>query len=135
MRTGLDTSVVLRLLVGEPAAQAAAARSWLTELLKAGHAVVVSDIVIAESYHAMVYHYGFSKKDALAALFKMLVSRTVTATGQAAAVLLEEKLATATLGFVDRLIHAGYLASGNQWATFEKGAAKLPKTVLLNAVP
>lgn len=133
MRIGLDTSVVLRLILGEPTGQAEAARLWITGVLKAGNTTVVSDLVIAETYHALIYHYRLNKKEALGAIFQMLISRTVMAAGQAAAVLLEDKLATATPGFVDRLIHAGYLAEGDQWATFEKGASKMPKTMVLKA--
>ena len=133
MRFGLDTSVVLRLITGTPAKQADTALAWLTAQIKAGHTAIVSDLVVAESYFALIHHFGYSKKESLAALFRMLLSRTVVPTGQAGSVLLGNRLATATPGFVDRLIHAAYLAEGDHWATFEKSAASLPKTTVLKA--
>ena len=46
MTLGLDTSVVLRLLTGEPAAMAAACRERLEAVARAGDKVVISDLVV-----------------------------------------------------------------------------------------
>ncbi len=131
MPTGLDTSVVLRLITGEPAEQSQAARVWLSELLRSGGTAAVSDLVVAEAYHALQYHYGMSKKVALEALFRMFLSRTVMPAGQAAKVLLQNDLATAKPGFVDRLIHAAYTASNGKMVTFEKSGKALERTMVL----
>ena len=58
MKAGLDTSVVLRLLLGQPADQAARAVAFLDELSRGGHHAVVSDLVVAEAYFALQHHYG-----------------------------------------------------------------------------
>ena len=129
--TGLDTSVILRLVTGEPVEQSEAARLWLTNLLRSGGTAVVSDLVVAETYHALQYHYGMSKKDALAALFSMFLSRTILPAGQAAKVLLQSGLATAKPGFVDRLIHAAYTIPEGNMATFEKSGKTLENTTIL----
>jgi len=54
---GLDTSVVLRLLIGEPRAQADVARRRIERALIAGEKVVVTDLVVAEAFHALRHHY------------------------------------------------------------------------------
>ena len=127
---GLDTSVVLRLITGDPEEQSQTARLWLTDLLRSGGTATVSDLVTAEAYHALQYHYGMSKKDALAALFRMFLSRTVLPAGQAASVLLQNGLATAKPGFVDRLIHASYTIPEGKMVTFEKSGKTLERTTV-----
>jgi len=64
----LDTSVVLRLLVAEPADQYGKASAFLSQSLKRGARVHVGDLVLAEAYFALQSFYGLSKKDALKAL-------------------------------------------------------------------
>mgnify|MGYP001569072089 CR=1 FL=1 len=59
MSLGLDTSVLLRLLVGEPVALATKAQNRLVEAHHIRQAVIISDLVIAEAYHALKHHYGF----------------------------------------------------------------------------
>ena len=54
---GLDTSVVVRLLVGVPESQALAAKDFLDACQLAGTRACVSDMVVAEAYHALIYHY------------------------------------------------------------------------------
>lgn len=74
MKFGLDTTVVLRLLVGAPPAQAALAQRRLERALVAGDTVVVSDLVVAEAFHALHYHYGVPKDLARTELRTMLNS-------------------------------------------------------------
>lgn len=65
MKIGLDTSVILRLLIGEPAAQAERAWRALTEARAAGDATVLSDLVVSETYFALQHHYRVPKAEAL----------------------------------------------------------------------
>jgi predicted nucleic acid-binding protein len=65
---GLDTSVVLRLLIGEPRAQAEAARRRIERALIAGEKVVVTDLVVAERFHALRHHYDVPQATALGRL-------------------------------------------------------------------
>jgi len=122
---GLDTSVVVRLLVGEPVVQAEAARGFLDELFLANQKAVISDLVVSEVYFALQFHYGVPKADALEALNSLFDSGEVVALGSAAAVLQTEHLASAKPGFIDRLIHAGYQKHGGSMVTFEKKASRL----------
>jgi len=56
---GLDTSVVVRLLVGLPEALAQAAQRRLERAVETGERVFVSDLVIAEAYFAARPDSGF----------------------------------------------------------------------------
>lgn len=129
-RVGLDTSFVLRLLVGEPVDQAQAAVAYLDLLKTSGKRAVVNDLVISETYFALQHHYGVPKQVALDHLREFLASPEIEATGEALTLLQMTGLGKAKPGFVDRLIHAHYLNEADGMATFEKAPAKLPKVVI-----
>lgn len=131
MNVGLDTSVVMRLLIGRPPAQTAAALAFLDDLQRRGDHAVVSDLVISEAYFALQFHFKVSKAEALSALASLLSTGEISASGQAGKVLTQPGLATAKPGFVDRLIHASYFAAASTMASFEKSAGKLPKVTVL----
>jgi len=132
MKSGLDTSVVVRILTEDPPEQALAAAMWIAEKRAHGHAPWVSDLVVAEAYFALQTHYNVPKNKALAALRALLESGDVKPTGRALDVLRSlDHPASAKPGFVDRLIHAEMLSMGGKLATFEKSAAKLPDTIIL----
>jgi predicted nucleic-acid-binding protein len=133
---GLDTSVLVRLLTGEPRDLALAALGYLLDRKKAGDRVLVSDWVVAEAYYALQHHYGVSKKDTLSALRNLLASPEVEATGEVVAVLAIPGLESSKPGFIDRVIHRNYLSSGaEEVATFERAAAKLPRVRVLAPAP
>ena len=129
--TGLDTSVVLRLVMGDPPDLAAAAQAFFDEAFAPGGTPhLLSDVVVAESYHSMRHHYAVPHDVAIAALGALVNDRVrVRALGVAA-----EALAGATApkpGVVDRLLHAEYTAAGAETATFDKALARLPGTRLV----
>lgn len=132
MIVGLDTSVLVRVLTGEPRDLALVALDFLLEREKAGDRVLVSDWVLAEAYYALQHHYGASKRDTLDALGDFLASPGVEGTGDVQAVLATPDLESAKPGFIDRVIHLNYLRSGaEEVATFERAAAKLPHVRVL----
>jgi len=126
---GLDTSVVVRLVVGLPEAQARAARRRLEQALERSERVVVCDVVLAETYHALHHHYGVPKSEARSILERFAKSGVVTIEPADAVGALEAKSGA---GLVDRLIHARHRSLGAVTATFEKkqgsleGAVRLP---------
>jgi predicted nucleic acid-binding protein len=132
--TSLDTSVVIRLLVGQPADQYRRAMEFLRGQLSAGRVVHVSDLVLAEAYFALQGFYQLPKPDALQALTLFARHSGVTVTPVALEVLGLPKLATAKPGFVDRLIHGASQTDGHTLVTFEKAANKLAKTLVLPSV-
>ena len=78
---GIDTCVVLRLLTGLPEDQAQRARTFLETCARKNVSVLVSDLVTAEAYHALIYFYEVPKKTALDTLRAFLNSPGVRATG------------------------------------------------------
>ncbi|MDD5678777.1 MAG: PIN domain-containing protein [Kiritimatiellae bacterium] len=125
MKVGLDTSVVLRLLTGEPETQARRALEEVQELMGNGAALLVSDLVVAEVYFALQYHYGVPKAESLRLIAKFLADSGVKALGVASTVFMVPNLASANPGFVDRLIHAEYMNSVKEIITFEKAGVRL----------
>jgi len=130
---GLDTSVVLRLLVGSPPDQAEAALSFVKRCLAAGSRVVVSDLVVSEAYFALHAHYDVPKGEAIGVLREMLRSGLVEPVdGPAILAVLEAAVRPpAKPGFVDRLIHAQYARASAGMATFEHAAGRLTGTTVL----
>ena len=131
MKVGLDTSVVLRLLLGQPADQAQRAVAFLETVARRGDQAVVSDLVAAETYFALQHHYAVPKKDALAALRRMFADGEIESQGVVLEVLALEGLASAKPGFVDRLIQGAYISNGGSMATFEKASGKLDAVQIL----
>lgn len=131
MRIGLDTSVVLRLLTGEPEPLALAALDRVESHLERGDAVLVSDLVAAETYFALQHHYRLPKAQALSALAALFRDSGIAATDFAAKILAQPALAKAEPGFVDRMIHAGYSLGADRMLTFERSARRLPKVEVL----
>lgn len=129
--TGLDTSVVVRLLVGEPSEQAEHAREFLDGLFEQGEKAAISDLVVSEVYFALQYHYGVPKAKAIEALRTFLESPEIRSAGSAALVLQTKNLERVKPGFVDRLIYHDYAQMGAPMATFEKQARRLEKVIVL----
>jgi predicted nucleic acid-binding protein len=123
---GLDTSVVLRLLVGKPANEARAARERLQDAHERGDSILVTDLVLAEAYFALHYHYGVAKAEARAKLLAMATSRVMTSSPPEAARALEPARGA---GLVDRLIHARHGAEGTVAWTFDRKMATLEGAV------
>ena len=126
MKWGLDTTVIVRLLSGDPPDLAEIARNAMARLKAAGEIPIVDDLAITEAYFALWYHYGIPKEDVLEGLRRFLASGDVIPTGSAAEILKIENLAVAKPGFLDRVIHAGYHQRNTTLITFEKASAKLP---------
>ncbi len=124
--TGVDTSVVVRLLTGQPKALADAAKEFLAEMEIAGAPVFVSNLVVSEAYFACHHHYGIPKGEVLAGLLELLSQPTFQVYEDLLALLSRPGLDTAKPGFLDRLIHSEYDPSGLVLVSFEKAASKLP---------
>jgi len=130
---GLDTSVVLRLLVGAPPEQAESALTFVKQSVARGVKVVVSDLVVSEAYFALHAHYDVPKAEAVSVLLEMLRSGLVEpADGPVLETVLEAaSRSPAKPGFVDRLIHAQYGRASAGMVTFERAAGRLSGTTVL----
>ena len=132
MTLGLDTSVAVRLLVGEPAEQAEAARRLL-DVSGAADPAAVSDLVVDETYFALRHHYRVPHGRAVAAIRALLADARVGPTGVALEVLDALSEEETTPGLVDRLIHRDYRRHGLELLTFDRDAAKLEGARLIQA--
>ena len=133
MKVGFDTSVVLRLLVGEPISQAKAAVKYFQELREKGCRILVSDLVVTETYFALQHHYQTPKSEALAQLKTFLSTDGIENMGVASHVLNTPNLESAKPGFVDRTIHAQYADKAETVASFETAFRRLEKGLVLDA--
>ncbi len=124
MTGGLDTSVVVRLLIGEPVEQAQLARRTLEAQPRGSCAI--SDIVVGEAYFALRHHYSVPHGRIVSALSALLADSQVRATGVARRVLATMGGKESGAGLMDRLIHGGYEQDGLAMLTFDRVAARLP---------
>ncbi|MHB1862240.1 MAG: PIN domain-containing protein [Gemmatimonadaceae bacterium] len=130
MTVGLDTSVALRLLIGEPAEQAEAAR----RLVATAPNATISDLVVGETYFALRHHYGVPHAESLRQLTALVDDARIFPTGTARAVLAEAIAAGSSRtapGLMDRLIRADYAKDDCEVTTFDRDFARLPGVRLL----
>lgn len=136
MRYGADTSIVLRVLTGQPEPLAASVRSRLESLWLGGAAIDVCDLVVSETYFALQHSYRLSKEDALDALVKLAVHPGFRLSRQAVASLRTLNLAKASPGFLDRIIHGTYVtAEDSVMLTCEKDAKRLANVEVIKDRP
>ncbi len=131
MSVGLDTSVVIRLLVGEPEEQAQCAWDFLGECGAKRAKAHVSGLVVAEAFFVLQHHYGVPLELALQQLAGLLDDSRVSSDPEVDEVLRTPGLARARPGFVDRLIHQQHRGEGRTLITFDKLAGRLPGSRLL----
>ncbi|MCK5542695.1 MAG: PIN domain-containing protein [Desulfobacterales bacterium] len=129
-KLGIDTCIVLRLLVGKPADQAETSFLFLEKCYLSGTIVYVSDLVIAEVYHVLCHHYNVPFFEAAKKLTDFLASPMITLSGHALTVLKEYQGTGA--GFVDRLILKDLLDYANEIFTFDKKFSKLSCVTILD---
>ena len=132
MAIGLDTSVVLRLLIGEPRSQMEVARRRIERALIVGERVIVTDLVVAEAYHALRHHYDVPETVARGQLREFLGSGILHADPADAGEAFGQT-ARGQAGVVDRLIVARHRALGATTATFDRRQARVEGGILLRA--
>jgi len=110
-RFGIDTSVLMRLLTGEPEAEFDRCVAHLSDLvLRRGAEVFVGNQVLGESYIALQHHYRISKVDARAGLAKVLGSGLVAPLNGRE--ILDILALDTGCGLMDRLIANDYQRAG-----------------------
>ncbi len=124
-RFGIDTSVPVRLLTGEPEADfARCVRTLSTMIEDEGAEILASNQVIGEVYIAVRHHYGVSKDDARTGLRDVLRSALVAPlNGDAVLTAIE---ASGSPGLLERLITDDYYRAGVEILTLDGKMAALP---------
>ena len=122
---GIDTSVFVRLLAGQPAAEYQTTVKRLTEIRASQpEHITVANIVIAEAYAVLQHHYGLSKTDTGSAMLAALTSGLVEPLhGDTVLDALRE---TKEPGLTDRLIALDYDRHRTAVLTLDRKMAALP---------
>jgi predicted nucleic acid-binding protein len=128
-RFGIDTSVLLRLVTGEPEADLERCLVGLGAVVEDGGQVVVSNQVIGEAYIVLQQFYGATKPAARSALLEVLSRDLVSPlNGEPVLELLRQ---SGGPGLLDRLIVDGYSGDDLETLTLDRRMASLPRSRLL----
>lgn len=128
-RFGIDTSILVRLLTGQPEPDFQNCVNQLRGLMEQGCEIFASNQVIGEAYIAVQHHYGVSKANARAAIIDVLISGLVgPANGPSVVAALE---ASDGPGLFDRLIVDDYARIGLEVLTLDRRMARLVDARLL----
>lgn len=124
-RCGVDTSILVRLVVGEPRRDFERCVSELSALVEdQGYEVFASNPVIGEAYAALIHHYGIAGPDARSGLRDILTSGLIAPlNGQA---VLDALSADSGPGLFDRLIIDDYAHARLETLTLDQRMASLP---------
>ena len=132
MTFGLDTSVVLRLLTGEPPELAAHALARYQQGMANGDDFAVSDVVAAETYYALQHHYGKTKEESLAALMAFSGGEGISFSPDFMAAIKTPNIHKTSPGVVDRMLVSGYTSKGQVTLSCEKSFRRLPETEVIS---
>ena len=121
---GIDTSVLVRLVTGEPPDLYALCLRELSVLADLGEEVVASNQVIGEAYIALQHHYGVGKQDARDALLRALRGGLVQP--QNGEAVIPALVASGGAGLVDRLIVESYSRANLETLTLDRRMGSLP---------
>ncbi len=129
-RFGIDTSILVRLLTGDPEKGFESSVRALTRLIEEEDAeVFASNQVIGEAYVALQHHYGVTKEEARGALASVLTSGLVAPRNGAGVLAAIE--ARGGAGLLDRLIADDYRRAGLVTLTLDRKMGCLPEARLL----
>jgi len=131
MTYGLDTSVIMRLLMGEPSGLAIKVRNFIEEHLTDGDMFFVSCLAASEAYFALQRHYCMSKEAAIMAMRALADEDGFTFSPEAKAALDTPDAWKASPGFVDRMLANEYSARGFSTVSCEKDFRKLDFTEII----
>lgn len=127
---GIDTSVLVRLVTGQPPDTYAYCRERLNELISEGIVVTASNQVIGEAFATIQFRYGIARSDAQAGLLRALTGGLVAP--QNGHAVIDVLVASGRPGLFDRLIAQGYAQSGLDTLTLDRAmASRLPNARLL----
>ena len=127
---GIDTSVLVRLITGQPPDLFTLCVEGLSALVAVDSEISASNQAICEAYVALQHHYGVSKEDARAGLHTTLTSGLVAPLNGRA--VLDALAASGGPGLFDRLIANDYARAGMDTLTLDRRMATLPQTRLVS---
>lgn len=131
---GIDTNVLVRLIVADDPRQTSAARNFIRDRCTAGEPGFVSNIVLAEIAWTLAAGYGYSRHQIADAIGRIMetVQLQIESSTDVAAALVEYRAGPAD--FADCLIgHTNRTADCSRTVTFDRKAAKLDTFELLKS--
>ncbi len=129
-RFGIDTSILVRLVTGDPDPGFRKCVSALTSAIQDDNAeIFASNQVIGEAYIALQHHYGVSKLEARNAIATVLRSGLVAPLNGHD--VFDALAAESGCGLLDRLIADDYHRAGLVTLTLDRKMAQLPNARLL----
>ena len=124
-RFGIDTSVLVRLAVGEPTRDFERCIEALRVMVEdQGREIFASNQVIGEAYITIQHHYGVSDADTRAVLIDVLSSGLVAPLN--GLVVIRALQTRDSPGLFDRLIADDYSRAGLETLTLDRRMATLP---------
>lgn len=129
---GIDTSVLVRALVGDDDEQSLVARELLSETMSRGGKLLVTSFTVAEMAWVLASRYRYGRSEVGRALRKLLTNDTLVFQDVDAVVEALNRLPTTRAGFADILIGIILRNAGCSitW-TFDRRAAELDEFALV----
>lgn len=125
LQYGVDTSILVRLVVQEPQGDFERCVRRLVALMEErGCEMFASNQAIGEAYAALMYHYGIASADARTGLRNALTSGLIVPLNGPAVI--EALSASDGPGLFDRLIADDYSRAGLETLTLDRKMAVLP---------
>ena len=132
---GVDTNVVVRLLVADDEAQTAAAVRYLKTHCTSDEPALLSDIVLVETAWVLEGFYDYSRTQIAAAIDGLLSSAQLRTGNASAAVAALQRYRSGTADFADCLLGANNASAGCEYTvTSDRKASKLKEFKLLGTV-
>ena len=128
---GLDTTVVLRLLTGEPEKQFEKTKKFIEEQLSGNKKLFISDLVISESYFALYYHYNVPKAEVIQQLNTLFCSGMISSLPGSVFPKVLRDYKNHKAGFVDQILYEQYCMFTDGVVSFDKSMCQLAKMVAL----
>ena len=131
MTYGLDTSVVIRLLMNEPPELVEKVAAFVNSAIAEGNDFFISDLVVSKAYYVLQKYYGKTKELAISDLKAIASSPGFAFSPEALSALNTPEAWKASPGMIDRMIANGYAAKGYVTISCEKSFAKLDLTEVI----
>jgi predicted nucleic-acid-binding protein len=129
---GIDTNLLLRLIVADEPKQAVAARNFILENCSADEPGFVSQIVLVELAWTLARVYGFARDRIADALEQILETTHLDVESSSVVADALRRYRAGPANFADCILGLANMAAGcSHTVTFDRKAAKLPGFKLL----
>jgi predicted nucleic-acid-binding protein len=130
---GVDTNVIVRLLVADDEKQADTASRFLKEQCSSEEPALLSDIVLAECAWVLEDVYEYSRTQIGEAIEGLLMTAQLRAVNASAVNTALQRFRSSSADFADCLLGTSNADEGCEYtATFDRKASKLPEFRLLS---